>query len=251
MKKLNALVLDIETAPITAYVWGRHDQNIAINQIKVDWHVIGWAAKWLSEPTVIYHDQRNHRDLTDDRDILKPLWHLLDSADILITQNGKAFDAKKLNARFILHGWNPPSPYKHLDTYLIAKNAGAFTANSLEYLSEKLCKKYKKLKHAKFPGMELWNECLKGNLAAWNEMQKYNIHDVLATEELYGKLKAWAPDNAPEVYEAKPDVNCGVCGAHAERNGYVVVKGGRKPRYHCQSPLCGRWTLGKKLKEAA
>lgn len=58
-------------------------------------------------------------------------------------------------------------------------------------MTDKFCKKYKKLKHKKFPGHELWKECLKGNKEAWNEMRKYNIHDVLATEELYNVLKQW------------------------------------------------------------
>jgi uncharacterized protein YprB with RNaseH-like and TPR domain len=127
------------------------------------------------------------------RKILRDLWKLLDEADIVITQNGKNFDTPKLNARFIEHGMKPPSPYKHLDTYQIARSAAKFTSNKLEYLTEKLCTKYKKLKHEKFPGFALWAECLKGNVAAWNEMRRYNKHDVLATEELYMKIRAWAP----------------------------------------------------------
>jgi len=83
---------------------------------------------------------------------------LLDQADILITQNGQAFDSPKINTRFILNGMKPPSPYKHLDTYKIAKKVASFTSNSLEYLTDKLCIKYKKLAHAKFPGMLLWRK---------------------------------------------------------------------------------------------
>lgn len=246
MEKQKVLVLDIETAPITAYVWGRHDQNVALNQIKVDWYVIAWAAKWLDGSVVTYRDQRAAKDMTDDKDLLLPLWRLLDEADILVTQNGQAFDAKKLNARFIMHGWAPPSPYRHLDTYLIAKRAGSFTAHSLEYLTDKLCTKYKKLKHKKFPGMELWNECLKGNLTAWDEMKKYNVHDVLATEELYGKLKAWAPTTAPAVYNVEVEFNCPTCGSKTQKRGYGLNKKGRYPRYQCKG--CYRWHSGKKEK---
>ena len=119
----------------------------------------------------MYRDQRNAKDILDDKAILKPLWKLLDEADIVITQNGKNFDSPKLNARFIMHGWAPPSPYKHLDTYQIVRQAAKFTSNKLEYLTEKLCTKYKKLEHAKYPGMVLWTECLAGNRAAWNEMR--------------------------------------------------------------------------------
>src|ERR1017187_8428682 len=180
MNTQKVLVLDIETAPIIACVWGLKDQNIGLNQIQRDWSIIAYGAKWLGDPAtkMMYEDLRNFKDITDDTKLLKSLWKLLDEADILITQNGQSFDAPKINARFILHGMKPPSPYRHLDTYRIVKRVTEFTSNKLEYLTDKLCTKYKKLHHHKFPGMSLWNECLKNNRAAWEEMKIYNIHDV-------------------------------------------------------------------------
>lgn len=235
------LVLDIETSPITAYVWGLKDQNIGLNQIVKDWEIIAFAAKWLDEKKVVYHDRRND---TSDTRLLGHLWYLLDRADIVITQNGKSFDGPKINARFIQYDMKPPSPYKHLDTYLIARHTAQFTSNKLEYLTDKLCTKYKKLSHAKFPGMSLWVECLKGNAAAWNEMKTYNIHDVLSTEELYLKLRAWTPKSAPVVHTSVGE--CGVCGSNKlQRRGTEVKNKGRYQRLHCQS--CGKWSLGGKL----
>ena len=242
------LVFDVETSPMTAYVWERRDVNIALGNIIRDWSVISWSAKWLGEPAskVIYYDQRNAKDITDDKAILRPLWTLLDSADIVVTQNGKNFDSKVLNARFIMHGWVPPSPYKHLDTYQIARNVAKFTSNKLEYLTEKLCTKYKKLSHTKFPGMSLWAECLKGNKAAWDEMKRYNIHDTLSTEELYGKLKAWAPKSAPNAFYVKDtSTECRTCGRNDKmrRKGVEMTKQGPKQKYQCTA--CGAWTQGK------
>ena len=43
------LILDIETAPIRAKVWGIWNQNISIDQIESDWFILTWAAKWLFE----------------------------------------------------------------------------------------------------------------------------------------------------------------------------------------------------------
>ena len=48
--------------------------------------------------------------------------------------------------------------------------------------------------------MKLWTECLNGNRQAWAEMKRYNIHDVLSTEELYTKIQAWAPQSMPSVH---------------------------------------------------
>jgi len=54
-------------------------------------------------------DQRYAKNIEDDSGILREIWKMLDEADIVITQNGRKFDQKKLNARFILNGFKPPS----------------------------------------------------------------------------------------------------------------------------------------------
>lgn len=231
------LVLDIETSPLIVYVWELKDQYVGLNQMIQDWHIMAWGAKWLNEPIskLIYRDKRNN---DTDKLILERLWALLNDADIVITQNGKAFDAKKINARFMLHGWPPPKPYKHLDTYLIAKNAAAFTSHSLEYLTERFNTKYKKLSHSAFPGLSLWKECLKGNMKAWEEMKKYNIHDVLSTEEFYNKIKAWAPQNAPKLYNLDYlSRQCRICGV----KGKIEFRGGVNDKRTVHCVACGKW----------
>lgn len=240
MSQSRVLVLDIETSPLLVYVWNLKDQFVGLNQMVADWHIMAWSAKWLGEPasSIEYRDQR-HLKPGDDKPILQRLWKLLDQADIVITQNGKAFDAKKINARFMLHGMRPPSPYKHLDTYLIAKGIASFTSHSLEYLSERFCTKYKKLSHGRFPGLSLWAECLKGNQAAWKEMEEYNIHDVLATEELYMKIRAWAPVSAPKLYNTP--LKCSICGSKAQRRGQELKGKTMVQRVRCQNPACGKW----------
>lgn len=241
-KQPKVLVFDIETSPIVAHVWGLRDQNISLNQIVKDWQVLAFAAKWLGEPVsqVIYRDMRH---ANSDIGVLVKIWHLLDEADIVITQNGQNFDSRKLNARFIERNMRPPKPYRHLDTYKIAKAAAEFTSHKLEYLTDKLCTKYKKLSHKNFPGMSLWNECLKGNVKAWNEMKRYNIHDVLSTEELYLKLQAWTPKNAPPVSLT----GCVSCGSKSFiKKGVDGTKTALWQRLKCI--CCGKWQRGDKLK---
>lgn len=251
-EQLKVLVLDIETSPLLVYAWDLKDQNFSLSNLAQDWHLMGFAAKWLgaAPSKTVYHDQRNAKQLDNDRELLTVLWKLLDEADIVITQNGVNFDSPKINARFIMHGMNPPSPYRHLDTYQIAKRSARFTSNKLEYLTDKLCTKYKKLKHTKFPGLSLWINCIKGNLKAWNEMRRYNIHDVLSTEELYLKLRAWAPENAPDVFfGADPMHQCRVCGraGRMTARGTRVTKRFKFRRYQCQE--CGSWSTGERLGE--
>src|SRR5688500_19264039 len=62
------LIFDIETAPIEAYVWDIWNQNVSLEQIKEDWAVLSWSAKWLGAPesSVMYQDHRNKENLRDD-----------------------------------------------------------------------------------------------------------------------------------------------------------------------------------------
>ena len=233
------LIFDIETSPILAHVWGLWDQRVGLNMIESDWHVLSWAAKWLgeSENSVKYEDQRTAKNLEDDSKILGSIWKLLDEADIVITQNGKRFDQKKLNARFIMNDMKPPSTYRHIDTLSIAKSVFAFTSNKLENMTDKLCTKYKKLKHAKFSGFELWKQCMKGNKEAWKEMEEYNRYDVLSLEELYTKLIPWDNSINFNVYH-DDDVHLCKCGSDQfTKAGFHHTNTGKFQKHRCKD--CG------------
>lgn len=236
------LLVDIETAPIIAAVWKLWDENVGLNQIQEDWHLLSCAAKWLDDPPskVMYKDQSKTKNIEDDSKILNWIWGLLDEADIIITQNGKAFDQKKLNARFVLKGMQPPSSFKHIDTKILAKKYFGFTSNRLEYLSDKLCKKYKKLPHKKFAGFELWKECLAGNKAAWKEMEKYNKHDVLALEELYHVLKKWDSQVNFSLYYSSEEHVCSCGSTDFKKYGWYYTATGKYQRYKCTE--CGSET---------
>jgi uncharacterized protein YprB with RNaseH-like and TPR domain len=230
------LFLDIETAPILGYVWSLWQQDVGLNQIKQDWFILSWAAKWQGDDHVMYADQRKSRDIENDKALMLKLWKLLDQTDILVTQNGKAFDEKKINARFVLHGIKPPRGYKHRDTKQIAKSNFAFTSNRLEYMADKLCGETKS-KHQEFPGFELWRECLKGNPKAWREMEKYNKRDVVILEKVYDVIAPWDTKVNYNVYHDREDFVC-QCGHPAfKREGYHYSPSGKFQRYRCKR--CG------------
>lgn len=239
------LIYDIETAPILGYVWGLWENNVGLNQINSDWHVLSWSAKWLNAPEseVMYMDQRDVKNIEDDKLLLSHIWNLLDQADVVITQNGKSFDQKKLNARFIMSGFQPPSSYKHIDTKLIASKHFGFTSNKLEYMTDKLCTKYKKLKHQKFAGFELWRQCLAGNLEAWNEMETYNRYDVMSLEELYTKLIPWDNSVNFNLYHDSEEVLCKCGSKDFTKNGFYYTSAAKYQRYKCS--CCGAETRSK------
>ena len=238
LAKPRVLLIDIETAPITAYVWGLWDNNVPLNMVKSDWFILSWSAKWLGDAPskTMYQDQRNAKNIEDDSKLLKEIWNLLDQADIIVTQNGKKFDIRKLNTRFILHGFQPPSSFKHVDTLQLAKKYFGFTSNKLEYMTDKLCTKYKKLKHNKFSGFSLWDQCLKGNLKAWKEMERYNKYDVLSLEELYNKLSPWDSSINFNLYHDDV-INLCQCGGKYHSKGYIYTATSKFRRFKCNK--CG------------
>lgn len=247
MNKQKVLSLDIETSLMTAYIFETGEQHISHSDIKDDWYILAWGAKWVGDKdsNLIYRDARKG----NDKDILKPLWKLVNEADIILTQNGTSFDAKKINARFMLQGFSRPKPYVHFDTYKLTKSVAAFTSHSLEYLTSKFCHKHKKTSHPKYPGKKLWIECSRGNKDAWKELKKYNIEDVLSTEELYLAIRSWAPESMPKVFEMTDSSSqCGTCGYEGQMR---LGKPRKAKTYIYQQhscPKCGSWQTGKRIK---
>lgn len=242
------LLIDIETAPILGYVWSLWKQNVGLNQIKEEWYILSYCAKWLHEPEIMYRDVRENPH--SDESLMEPLWKLLDEADIIIGQNGKAFDMPKIQARLIMAGHMPPRPYKVIDTLIMAKQQFRFTSNKLEWMTGESAglTTLKKNQHSKFPGFTLWAECLKGNPEAWDEMREYNIPDVTSMEELYLKLRPWYvghPNLA--AYVESTEVLCPKCLSpdikqHPE-TPFTFTQTGKYEMYHCNS--CGGFSRGR------
>jgi DNA polymerase elongation subunit (family B) len=232
------LSIDIETAPVMGFVWGLWNNNVGLNQIAKDWYILSYSAKWMGSDEVIYRDQRFAVDVEDDLDIIQDIWALLDEADIIIAHNGRRFDNRKIRARMILNGMSPPSSYRQIDTLEIAKRQFAFTSNKLEYLTDQLCVKHKKLKHKNYPGFELWAACMKGDVAAFDEMKEYNIVDVLSLEELFFIMAPWS-NQLPnlDTYHLDGHNHCYCGSADFEHIGYHHTNSSLFNKYQCKS--CG------------
>ena len=242
------LTIDIETAPLESYTWGIWEQNVGLEQIKTDWSILSFAAKWLGNPKPIYQDTggRGADKVRDDKILLDAIWKLMDEAEIIVAQNGKKFDVKKINYRLAENGYTPYSPVRVIDTLLVSRRVFAATSHKLGWLSQKLTDTPKD-KHRKFPGFELWLECLKDNPAAWAEMKKYNTQDIRATEKLYLRQRPWIT-NHPNVgaYELKPGAGCTKCGSPTlEHRGHATLQVGVYARYWCTG--CGGWSRGKEM----
>jgi hypothetical protein len=231
------LLLDIETAPNIAYVWGAWKQNVGLKQWVKKTHIMSIAWKWLDEDGISYTENRK----ADDKKIVKLIYDLLDQADIVVAHNGQKFDLPTIIGRGVVHGFKPPSPYFIVDTLLTAKRELRLVSNSLANLCEELGLPAKD-DHKKYPGFELWLGCLRGEDEAWEEMRDYNIADVVSLEALYLRLRPYMR-NHPNVarFGEEGEVACPKCGSkNIEYRGYYYTRAGLcYRRFVCKD--CGGW----------
>lgn len=233
------LLFDLETAPLRVFTFGLFDQNIGLSQIDRDWFLLAFSAKWLGEPAIIYSDQSKEKDITDDTRLLGLLWNLLNEADVVVTQNGRSFDEKVANARFIIKGFPPLARFKHIDTKVLAKRRFRFTSNKLEYLAEALNVPVKKLKHKQFPGFDLWAEVMRGNQEAWKEMKAYCVADTLSLEGVYERLAPWGVGVNLNAYHSDNTYRCQCGSIDFEKKDFERTATGKYMRLICKK--CKAW----------
>lgn len=210
------ILFDIETFPLISMNWGIYDQN-ALKVVR-PWEIASFAYKELNSKEVFCIKRSDFKDSTD-KTVVKKLYQLFKSADILIAHNGDAFDIKKSKARFIKYNLKPLAPITSIDTKKLAKRSFNFTSNSLNDLGEYLGLG----KKVQTGGFSLWDECMKNNPKSWALMEKYNKQDVVLLEKVYLKLRSWS---------IVPDLNLWKLGNNDNLNG------------NC--PRCGNKTLRSK-----
>jgi len=188
IKAAKILILDIETAPLKAFIWDIWNQNIGIHQITSDWFVFTWAAKWLFEKK-IYSSRLTSEESKNQNDkrIMQNIWELLNEADVVITHNGDKFDLPRINTRFLLHKIPPPQPYQSIDTLKSVRKQFGFVSNKQEFLNKKLGTPLK----VETGGFDLWGKCYDGCEKSLKKMELYNIGDVKSLEDNYLKIRAW------------------------------------------------------------
>lgn len=178
-------------------------------------------------------DYRGHNS---DKALIKEIWHLLDRAEIVVAQNGDAFDLKKINARFAYWKLPPPSPYRTVDTLKIARRYFAFTSNKLDSLGEYLGLG-RKIKHE---GFELWKRCMAWDKKAWEQMKLYNKQDVILLEKVYLHLLPWIKTH-PNLGVYTDKWVCPKCGSRRLiRRGFQYNSSTKYARIQCKD--CHGWS---------
>lgn len=202
-----------------------------MNTVEEDWHIQSFAWKWSNEDTIhclalcdfpLYKKQPHN-----DVELVKKLHSLFSQADIVIAHNGLAFDIKRSNSRFLVHGLRPPRPYKTVDTLKVARRYFGFFGNSLDELARIFKLGRKEEKGVK----ELWKKCYDGDRKAWIAMKRYNKMDVELLEGIYRKM---LPYINPFPRVRMDNGKCPKCSSTSfKKNGMKYGKNWECQRYAC------------------
>lgn len=238
-QKAKVLIYDIETSPIIGYTWGVWQTDVI--DILEDWQVLSVAWKWLGDKKVYCIGQDDFKDyvagMNNDIHVVEKIHELFDQADVVVAHNGNSFDQKKSQARMMVHGMQPPSPYKQIDTKLVAKRFANFTRNNLKHLVNDLQTDNRKGDPG---GFRTWQGCLAGDKKSWSQMKKYNKMDITSLEDLYLRFLPWI-SNHPNIgrIEGRIDV-CPKCGSDKlQQRGFRITNVSKFRRAQCQN--CGGW----------
>lgn len=247
LERARVLIFDIETTPNLGYVWGKWKQNVV--RFESEWHMLSFAWKWLGEKHthVLGLDdfELYDTDPADDFALVKTLRDLLDEADVAIAHNLAGFDAPRVNARMLVHGIDPPSPYREIDTLRVAKKAFAFNSNRLD----DLCRALGIGQKADTGGFDTWLRCMAGDPSAWARMKRYNRQDVAILEELYERLVPWVPNHPNMALLDDRPTACPRCGDEAgfESKGWRYYQVTRRRVWRCKA--CGGSVASRRLEK--
>lgn len=237
---MRTLLLDIETAPNTAHVWGLWQQNVGLPQLLESSYTLCWAAKWYGDEGIFFDSVKR----STPAKMIKGIHKLLDAADAVVHYNGTRFDIPTLNKEFLLHSLTPPAPSKNIDLLKVAKGKFRFPSNRLDYVAQHLGLGSK----SKHEGHTLWIKCMAGDTKAWKEMETYNKNDVVLLEKVYDRFKPWIKTHPNHsIYSPVDSVCCPNCGSnHYHHRGFAYTSAAKYKRLQCQT--CGTWfRTGKSL----
>lgn len=221
------ILLDIETSPNLAYVWGKYQQDVI--EYEHEWDLLCWTVKDLEGES----RTRALCDVKNERELVQELWNEFDRADIIIAHNGDDFDIKKSNAKFSFYRLPPPSPYRTIDTLKVARKYFGFNSNKLNDLGQFLHLGTK----VETGGFKTWRGCMEGDSESWRLMKKYNAQDVLLLEKVYLHFRPWIT-NHPNLSLYCDGFICPKCKSdNIRREGCRFSQTRKFQRYQCQDCL--------------
>ena len=225
------LTLDVETSPALAYVWKLFDVNVSVSQIVEPSRVLCFAGKWLGDKRTTFASEFH-----DGKKVMvQTMWDMLNDADIVVGYNHVRFDIPHMNREFMLAGLVPPSPVQHIDLLTVMRRNFKMMSNKLGYVTDAVGLDTK----LDTGGQALWNQVMAGDRAAWDKFKRYNIQDVVITEQLFQLLSPWIKSPHAGLWTGNL-CSCYACGSvNLVAHGVTRSKSAAWPLTQCAD--CGAW----------
>jgi hypothetical protein len=239
-----------------AAVWEIYNVNQVAKKLR-DGYTICMSYQWYEDSKVSYIGLDDYPEYFKEepeslpskeilKDMYQRMWNVLDTADMIVAHNGKAFDIKKLNGEFFRMGMPPPSFARVTDTKNICKRSFGFASNKLEEIVQ-IAEIGRKLPNE---GIELWAECDKRSKKKWKIMKAYCMHDTALLKPVFERVKPWM---APVDYinwnlELDRPGCCPVCGSlQIKKDGSWYYSKRMVQKYRCTRKGCGKCFAGETL----
>lgn len=235
-KKAKILLYDLEVSPILGWGYG---PSYETRFIKIEQYqkIMSISWRWHGEKKI--HHMNLH--YSSEEALMKLIRNLLDEADIAVAHNGKRFDDRISRGAFLMANLTPPSPFKNVDTKIVAKQVGLFPSNSLN----DLCEMFGFGTKTKETYADLWYDAfINHDVKAWKKMEKYNNQDVELLTKLYDKLLPYA-NTHPNIANIVGDSDgCPRCGSHdIVKRGVRHTNVATYQRNRCND--CGAWSTSR------
>lgn len=207
------LVYDIETSLIEGLLWWTGKQYVGHNQLRTEPKIITISYKWVGDETVyiLNWDQETQCD----KEMMKEFIKVYNEADMIIGQNNDKFDNRFVNARAMKHNLDINVYIKSFDIMKQTKRLFRLPSYSMDYITKYLGIQGK-MGHA---GRKMWEDIQYGTKkeakAALKMMSDYNVQDVIATEEMYTKLRKYMGHVTHlGVLSGESKTSCPSCGSN-------------------------------------
>lgn len=234
MKEARILLYDLEVTRATVEGYGPRWDFKVVKIVKPQ-KLMCYSYKWLGDKKVQFvsmHDFKTYDGF------VQSLCNLLSECDIAIAHNGIRFDNKMSNTFIITERIVPPSPFKSIDTRLVAKREFNFLSNSLDDLAEHFgIGRKERITYA-----DLEDEFLlkKPPKHVVNKMKRYNNQDVALLEQIYLYMRPFMRNHPNVLTYTEQSFGCPKCGSYdLHKRGTAVTTTCRYQRYQCMK--CGGW----------
>lgn len=205
--------------------------------------ILCFGYKWLGERQAhvlsVADFPRFHQDPSDDRELVRAAYDILESADLWVTWYGKRFDVPLMATRLLDHREAlkrhilPPMP--HVDGWEIARYRMKLHSNRLASVSTFLDVEEKTPIRPR-----VWRRALSGHRPSLQYVIDHCEQDCVVLEDVYQIIRPLLTTH-PSVAVMDGRAGCPVCGHdQLKKRGTQVALTRRYQRFQCRN--CGTWT---------